>query len=62
MEWKKRHTSFLKSRAEIESFTGKTALAVKQDFFARIFAMSLLFNIGLPIIEKVRQEYTEDKE
>jgi len=51
----------LKSRAEIESFTGKTALAVKQDFFARIFAMSYCSILAFPIIEKVRQEYTEDK-
>jgi len=29
-----------KARAEIECFTGKTALAVEQDFYARIFAMS----------------------
>jgi len=51
----------LKSRAEIESFTGKTALAVKQDFFARIFAMSYCSILAFPIEEKVRQEYTEDK-
>jgi hypothetical protein len=51
----------LKSRAEIESFTGKTALAVKQDFFARIFAMSYCSILAFPIAEKVRQEYNEDK-
>lgn len=51
----------LKSRAEIESFTGKTALAVKQDFFAKIFAMSYCSLLAFPIEEKVRKEYTESK-
>ena len=51
----------LKARAEIESFSGKTALAVKQDFYARIFAMSYCSILAFPIMEKVRQEYTEGK-
>lgn len=51
----------LKARAEIESFTGKTALAVKQDFYAKIFAMSYCSILAFPIAEKVRQEYAESK-
>lgn len=51
----------LKARAEIECFTGKTALAVKQDFFARVFAMSYCAILAFPIEEKVRKEYVESK-
>jgi hypothetical protein len=50
-----------KARAEIECFTGKTALAVKQDFFARMFAMSYCAILAFPIEEKVRKEYTTEK-
>lgn len=50
-----------KARAEIECFTGKTALAVKQDFFARMFAMSYCAILAFPIEEKVRKEYNEEK-
>lgn len=51
----------LKARAEIESFTGKTAMAVKQDFFAKIFAMTYCSLLAFPIEEKVRKEYNESK-
>lgn len=51
----------LKARVEIESFTGKTAWAVKQDFYARIFAMSYCALLAFPIEEKVRKEYAESK-
>lgn len=51
----------LKARAQMECFTGKTALAVKQDFFARIFAMSYCAILAFPVEEKVRKEYNEDK-
>jgi hypothetical protein len=51
----------LKSRAEIECFTGKTAMAVKQDFYAKIFAMSYCSLLAFPIEEKVRKEYAESK-
>lgn len=50
-----------KSRLEIENFSGKTALAVKQDFFAKVFIMSLCANLAFPIEEKVRKEYTQEK-
>lgn len=51
----------LKARAEIESFTGKTALAVKQDFFAKIFGMTYCSILAFPIIEKVREEDAESR-
>lgn len=47
----------LKARIEIENFSGKTAWAVKQDFFAQIFIMSLSASLAFPIEEKVRKEY-----
>jgi Transposase DDE domain len=50
-----------KCRMEVEQFSGKTALAVKQDFFAKIFVMSLCAINSYPIEEKVRAEATQDK-
>jgi|GEM_PF-4619650 len=47
----------LKSRAELESFSGKTAKAVRQDFHAKVFAMSLCSIYALPIEQKVMREY-----
>ena len=52
----------LKARAEIECFTGKTAIAVKQDFFARIFAMSYCAILAFPVEEKVRKEYDTSRQ
>lgn len=51
----------LKIRTEVERFSGKTAKAVKQDFFAKIFLMSLMAAYAHPIEEKVRAEYRADK-
>jgi len=48
-----------KARAEVEKFSGKTALAVKQDFFAKIFMMSLSAILAFPIDERVKKEYHE---
>ena len=50
-----------KSRSEVESFSGKTALSVKQDFFAKVFSMSLCAVLAFPIEEKVKKEYHESK-
>jgi hypothetical protein len=51
-----------KSRMEIENFSGKTALAVKQDFFAKVFIMSLCADLAFPIEERVKKEYEQEKE
>ena len=48
-----------KARAEVERFSGKTAWAVKQDFFAKVFMMSLCAVLAFPIEEKVKKEYQE---
>ena len=45
-----------KARVEIENFSGKSALAVKQDFFAKVFIMSLCAVLAFPIEERVKKE------
>ena len=52
----------LKSRIELENFSGKTAKAVKQDFHAKVFLMSLCSAYAHPIEEKVVEEYKADQE
>ena len=51
----------LKNRIELESFSGKTAKAVKQDFHAKIFLMTLSAAYAHPIEEKVKEEYKADE-
>jgi hypothetical protein len=48
-----------KARVEVERFSGKTALAIKQDFYAKIFMMSLCAVLAFPIEERVKKEYRE---
>jgi len=51
----------LKNRIKIESFPGKTAKAVKQDFHANVFLMTLCATYAHPIKEKVIQENKADQ-
>lgn len=51
----------LKNRIELEDFTGKTAKAVKQDFHAKIFLLTLSAAYAHPIEERVRKEFKADK-
>ena len=51
----------LKSRIELEDFSGKTAKAVKQDFHAKVFLMTLCAAYAHPIEEKVIEEYEADQ-
>jgi hypothetical protein len=51
----------LKSRIELEAFSGKTARAVKQDFHAKVFLMTLCAAYAHPIEEKVIKEYKADQ-
>lgn len=51
----------LKSRIEVENFSGKTSIAVKQDFYAKIYMMSLCASLAFPIEEKVKKEYQKSK-
>jgi hypothetical protein len=50
-----------KARVEVENFSGKTARAVKQDFFAKVFMMSLCAVLAFPVEDKVRKEAAEEK-
>ncbi|PKP54232.1 MAG: hypothetical protein CVT92_00315 [Bacteroidetes bacterium HGW-Bacteroidetes-1] len=50
----------MKSRVELEDFSGKTARAVKQDFFAKVFLLTLCAAYAHPIEEKVLAEYRSD--
>ena len=52
----------LKCRIELENFSGKTAKAVKQDFHAKIFLLTLSAAFAHPIEEKVRQEFRAGKQ
>lgn len=51
----------LKSRIELEDFSGKTAKAVKQDFHAKIFLLTLSATYAHPIEERVRKEFKADE-
>ena len=48
-----------KVRADMDSFSGMTALSVKQDFYAGIFSMNLCAMMSFPIEQKVREESKE---
>lgn len=45
-----------KTRLQLEAFSGKTATAVKQDFFAKLFMMSLTAALAFPVEEKLLDE------
>jgi hypothetical protein len=50
-----------KARVEVENFSGKTAKAIKQDFFAKVFMMTLCAVLAFPVEEKVRKESCKKK-
>jgi hypothetical protein len=45
-----------KCRMQLEAFSGKTALAVKQDFFAKVFMMTTTAVLAFPVDEKIKQD------
>ena len=51
----------LKSRIEVERFSGKTAIAVEQDFYAKNFLLSLTAIYSHPIEERVVKEFKADE-
>jgi len=51
----------LKCRVEVENFSGKTARAVRQDFYAKAFLMTLCAAYAHPIADKVAKEYKADQ-
>ncbi len=52
----------LKNRIDLEDFSGKTAKAVKQDFYAKTFLLTMVAAYAHPIEEKVIEEFKTDKE
>lgn len=51
----------LKSRIEVERFSGKTALAIRQDFHAKILLLTLASAYAHPIETKVIAEFKADE-
>ena len=51
-----------KSRIEVEAFSGKTAIAVKQDFYAKVYMMTMCAILAFPIEEQVKKEYEVEKQ
>ena len=51
----------LKCRIQIETFTGKSVLAVKQDFFARILMFNLTSMLIAPVDEQAKSKSSETK-
>ena len=51
----------LKNRIELENFSGKTARAVRQDFHAKVFLMTLCAAYAHPIEDRVVKEYKADQ-
>jgi hypothetical protein len=46
----------MKSRTEIENFSGKSPLAVRQDFYAKLFTANLTAIIAFPVHQKIGQQ------
>jgi hypothetical protein len=51
----------LKSRINLEDFSGKTARSIYQDFHAKVLMMSMCAVMSHPIEQKVREEYNAAK-
>lgn len=50
-----------KTRLQLEAWSGKTALAVKQDFYAKVFLMTTTAVLAFPIDEQLRKEQEAEK-
>ena len=60
--WNEEETyKLFKSRIDLEDFSGKTAQAVKQDFHAKVFLMTLCAAYAHPIEDRVIEEYSADE-
>ncbi len=51
----------LKSRIQIENFTGKSPLAVKQDFYAKIFTGNLTAILAFPVHRQIKEKTRKQK-
>lgn len=50
-----------KSRIEIANFTGKSVLAVQQDFYARVFMANLTSMLAFPVHDKIVEKHENSK-
>ena len=50
-----------KTRLQLEVFTGKTALAIKQDFYAKVFIATTTAVLAFPIDERLKKEQEQEK-
>lgn len=51
----------LKTRINLEAFSGKTARSIHQDFHAKILMMTLCATLAHPIAQKIKEEYSAEK-
>ncbi len=51
-----------KARVQVESFSGKTATAIKQDIYAKVMMMTLCAALAFPIEERIIAEGNADKQ
>ena len=51
----------LKQRINLELFSARTAIGIRQDFHAKILMMTLCATLAHPIAEKVKKEYSAEK-
>jgi hypothetical protein len=51
----------LKSRIEIEAFSGRTSRSIYQDFHAKVLMLTLCATLAYPIAEKVKEEFSKEK-
>jgi len=47
---------------QVEAFSGKTAIAVKQDIYAKVMMMTLCTALAFPIEERVMSECNAEKQ
>lgn len=50
-----------KNRVQLEAFSGKTANAVKQDFFAKVFMMTTAAVLAFPVEEQIKKEQAQSE-
>jgi len=51
-----------KARVQVEAFSGKTAIAVKQDIYAKVMMMTLCAALAFPVEEGVIAECNAEKQ
>ncbi len=61
LRWKVEEAyKMLKTRVNIEEWSGRTARSIHQDFHAKILMMNLCAALSFPIEKKVREEYKKE--